>query len=402
MVVVGAGAAGLAAALFAARAGARVALLESKARPGAKILISGGGRCNVLPSQATVDDFRTDGSRASLRNILGSWPLDEVRGFFERDLRVVLKREPTGKLFPVSDRARDVLDALLRACSEAGVELVTGFRVTAVVAEQGSFVLEAADGRQLAASRLVMATGGLSVPNTGSDGWGIEMLRALGHEVVAPRPALVPLLAPSGPWRELAGVSALARIDAVADQRVVDRFDGSFLFTHRGFSGPVVLDASGAVTDPRASVHLCVRWLGPTTGWDDELRADGAGTIGGALRRHLPRRLADLVCTLAGMDVGRRTAEIGRDERGSLVAALERWQLPVEGHEGYKKAEVTAGGVALSQVATKTLESRRVPGLYLCGELLDVVGRIGGYNFLWAWVSGRRAGAAAARSLAVR
>lgn len=399
--VVGAGAAGLAAALFAAREGVRVVLLEGKPRPGAKILISGGGRCNVLPSSAALSDFDTSGSARVLRNILASWPLERVREFFEHDLGVELVCEETGKLFPASNRARDVLDALLEACSRAGVDLRCGYRMASLEPEGDGFVLGAGDGRSLRARRVVLATGGLSVPKTGSDGAGLAMLSAMGHTIEPTRPALVPLVAAAGPWRDLAGVSAPARIHAMVAAREVDCHEGGFLFTHRGFSGPVVLDASAWVTSAREGerARLVVQWLGPSDSWDDELRQSERGSVVGVLRRYLPRRLAELVLVLAGIDASRRVAELDRSSRRALVRCLDAWPLPVEGHEGYAKAEVTAGGVALSEVVTKTLESRCTPGLYLCGELLDVTGRIGGFNFLWAWVSGRLAGAAAARSL---
>jgi predicted Rossmann fold flavoprotein len=389
------------AALFAAKAGRKTVLLEGKTRPGAKILISGGGRCNVLPSEVDLEDFSTDSSRKTLRNILGGWPLAEVGAFFEEELGVPLKLEPTGKLFPQSDRARDVLEALLSANRQAGVTLQCDFRLTSFTRDADRFRLKPRSGAELTASRVILATGGLSVPNTGSDGEGLSMLSRLGHEVVTTRPALVPLLARDGAWKQISGVAAPARISARRGDRTLAARSGDFLFTHRGFSGPVVLDMSEFVTHPdNADVVLTVEWLaegGTSLDWGTLLKARGSATVSSLLRRHLPRRLAEFVAGQAGVPGEQRLAELPRESRLKLLTGLAAWPLPLSGDEGFKKAEVTAGGIPLAEIRPKTLESRLVPDLFLCGELLDVTGRIGGFNFLWAWVSGRRAGEGAAR-----
>jgi hypothetical protein len=398
VVVVGAGAAGVTAAIFAARAGRRVLVLETRPQPGAKIRVSGGGRCNVLPSRAAPEDFSTSGSPHAMRNILRSWPLDDVRAFFERDLGVALKVEETGKVFPVSDDAREVVGALLAAATRAGVELRGGTRVTALRRERDApgFRIETAEGGELRARRVILATGGLSLPKTGSDGAGLAMARRLGHSVVPTHPALVPLLTGDARWRDLAGVAAEARLTAVRDGRVLEERAGSLLVTHRGFTGPAVLDVSRHFTEPgEAGTRLLVQWGGGEPGdWEAALRAGGRGSVGAVVRERVPRRLASLLVGDAGVDPERRVSELPRGERARLVETLERFPLPVSGDEGYRTAEVTAGGVPLDEVVTGTLESRIVTGLGLCGEMLDVVGRLGGYNFLWAWVSGRRAGEA--------
>ncbi|MCX5737892.1 MAG: FAD-dependent oxidoreductase [Proteobacteria bacterium] len=197
VVVVGAGAAGLLAALHAARAGVRVLLVETRPKPGAKIRVSGGGRCNVLPSTMSLDDYATSGSRNTLRNILLGWPLAEVRRFFESELGIPMKTEATGKVFPVSEQPLDVVDALLRACARAGVTLTGAFRVTQIVrtndARGACFDIEASGGRRVRAQRVVLATGGLSLPKTGSDGAGLRFAELLGVATVPTYPALVPL-----------------------------------------------------------------------------------------------------------------------------------------------------------------------------------------------------------------
>ena len=399
--IVGAGAAGLLAAIFARRAGAEVLLLETRARPGAKIRVSGGGRCNVLPSQAELDDFASSGSRNAVRNVLRSWPLDRVRAFFEAELGIPLKVEATGKVFPASDQARDVVDGLLGECGRLGVRLVEEFRVTQLTPCAGGFVLEGADGRRVTARRVVLASGGLSLPRTGSDGAGLRFARALGHHLEVDHPALVPLLSDETRLTTLAGLSLPVELRACRGQKVMECRGGDFLFTHRGFSGPVVLDISRHVTSPVAGgVEVRVAWRGADApDWDALLRQGGTRQVSTVLRDELPRRLADALIEIANVSAEKKLSTLSREERKRLVEGLSDYPLPIAGDEGYATAEVTAGGVPLGELYLKTLESRLVPGLHFAGEILDVVGHIGGYNFLWAWVTGRKAGEGAAGAL---
>jgi predicted Rossmann fold flavoprotein len=401
-VVIGGGAAGLLAALFAARGGVRTLVLESHPKPGAKIRVSGGGRCNVLPSRAEPGDFHTAGSRHALRNVLRSWPLAEVRAFFERDLGVPLKLEATGKLFPESDDPSEVSGALLGACARAGVTLRAGARARelralgAGEADGARFELALASGERVRAERLALCTGGLSLPKTGSDGWGHRAAERLGHRLCPTYPALVPLLAGEPRWTALAGVSVRATLRASCEDRVVEQRTGDLLFTHRGFSGPAVLDVSHVLARAQhRGVTLRAAWLGDdAAAWDARLRAGGARTLRSALRAHLPRRLADLLVERAAVDPERPLARLTRQERERLVEQLAACPLEVAGDEGYRTAEVTGGGIPLDEVVPRTLESRLVPGLYFAGEILDATGRIGGFNFLWAWVTGRQVGLA--------
>lgn len=399
VVIVGCGAAGMLAGIFAGRGGVRPLLLETRSKPGAKIRVSGGGRCNVLPSQSELDDFHTEGSRNALKNLLASWPLAQCRAFFERELGVALKAEDTGKLFPVSDDAGEVLDALLRELARAGGQVVGGVRAEELVplAESGDgarFEVVLSNGARLRAHSVVLATGGLSLPKTGSDGWGYTAAHKLGHVVHRRYPALVPLLCGDARWNELAGVSVVARLAALRGDKLVGERTGDLLFTHKGFSGPVALDMSRFLTGPEhEGVELVAGWHGLTVdAWDERLRKGGTRTVLLCLREWLPRRLVSVLIDLARVHPERKLAELSREERKRLSTLLGACPLPISGDEGYKTAEVTGGGVALEDVSTKTLESRRVPGLYFCGEVLDVTGRIGGFNFLWAWVSGRRVG----------
>lgn len=397
VVVMGAGAAGLMAAIFAARGGARVLVLETRRQPGAKIRVSGGGRCNVLPSQSAVGDFYTSGSAHSLRNILFSWPLAEARAFFEHDLGVPLKTEPTGKVFPRSDKSKDVVDALLGELQRLGGTLRGDARVTDVRrTAAGSWALRLHDGSSILAQVLVMATGGLSLPKTGSDGAGWRMARGLGHTVLPTYPALVPLLTDDAQLRGLAGVALPARLTALRGNKALAAFSGDFLFTHHGFSGPAVLDVSRFLAAPTGGDLQVVAAWGEVPSWTQALHEGSSKRVGACVREHLPRRLADLLVQRAAVGEERTVSELRRPERARLLQQLEGFVLPVSSNEGYRTAEITAGGVPLAEVHTRSLESRKAAGLFLAGEMLDVVGKLGGYNFLWAWASGRRAGAAAA------
>ena len=399
VVVIGAGAAGLVAAGFAAAGGADVTLIERTADGGRKILISGGGRCNVLPSVLAPERFVTDSPAHLLRGMLRSWPLHEQRAFFEGDLGIPLALETeSGKLFPKSNRAKDVRDGLVSFVRGRGVHLQFGTTVTAVQPAASGFTLETSHGA-VPASRVIVATGGLSVPATGSDGTGLRVAEALGHRMVATYPALTPLLG-SG-HDALSGVSLTVRLRARTGSRTVETV-GGFLFTHRGYSGPGVLDISHVVTRPSDEVAnggeggtIRAQWSPlDASAWQGEFEAPST-LVSTLIARQVPARLAEQLMVESGVPLDRRTSSLKRTERLALIERLTSYVLPVTGDEGYKKAEVTGGGVALDDVEPRTLESRRCPGLYFCGEVLDAFGPIGGHNFAWAWATGRAAGVAA-------
>jgi hypothetical protein len=247
---------------------------------------------------------------------------------------------------------------------------------------------------------VALCTGGLSLPKTGSDGWGYQAAERVGHRLLPRYPALVPLLTSEARWADLTGVSVRARLSALHGGKQVEARTGDLLFTHRGFSGPVVLDISHQLTRVQhRGVQLLAAWLGDdANAWDARLREAGARTAQALTRAHLPKRLGDALVARAGVDPDRTCARLTKDERTRLAEVLGACELEIAGDEGYRTAEVTGGGVPLEEVHTRTLESRRVPGLYFAGEILDAIGRIGGYNFLWAWVTGRKVGMALASS----
>jgi predicted Rossmann fold flavoprotein len=402
-VVVGAGAAGLMAALWAARSSPerRVVLLDGARVLGAKILVSGGGRCNVTHHVVDERDFNGS-SPAAIRKVLRRFDAERTIAFF-RELGVELRREETGKLFPVTDRARTVLDALVAGARAAGVVLRHPWRVSAVAREPGGFVLTSEAGTVFRTPRVVLASGGRSLPKTGSDGGGYALAQSLGH-TLTPRifPGLVPLTVAEGHFiRALSGLSVPATLEVrAASGRKRAVVTGSLLCTHFGLSGPAALDVSrhyldAALDEPAA--RLIVRWIPDETAesLDLALRDLGSATVGRLLGERLPERLARALCAHAGVDPATTGHRLSRPARRAVAEAAAEMPVPVTGDRGYAFAEVTAGGVPLRETDLATMRSRVAPGLSLCGEICDVDGRIGGFNFQWAWSSGYVAGTGA-------
>ena len=410
VIVVGAGAAGLATGIFAGRAvrQAGILVMDGARKPGAKILVSGGSRCNVTNSVVTEADFNGGNPRIT-RRILRGLTVEDTVAFFA-GLGVPLHEEPGGKLFPDSNRSRDVLDALLRGCEAASVTVLADHRVTSVTRVPGGFAVATPRGT-FAAGSVVLATGGRSLPKSGSDGGGYELARTLGHSIVETTPALAPLvLSADDEWtihRGLSGVAHGAVLDLWINGRRAVEIRGSLLWTHFGISGPAALDMSRHWLRARLTgepLELTARLAGGL-GFDElerqvqSLTAERPRTsIQHALSTLMPASLAEAVIRRVGLDGGARLAQCGRDDRRRLVHALTRWVLPVVDSRGYNFAEATAGGVPLTEIDPATMESRLCPGLFLVGEILDVDGRIGGFNFQWAWSSAR----VAARAIAAR
>ena len=366
--------------------------MDGARKLGAKILVAGGGRCNVTHFE--VDPGRYAGSsKSAIAKVLRRFDVPETTEFF-REQGVELKREETGKLFPTSDNARDVLNALLRAAREAGVSIQHPRRVEEVSKTDGGFAVSGEWGR-LECDQLVLATGGKSLPRSGSDGKGFEFVRGLGHSVTRTFPSLVPLTLPKGdPICGLSGITlpATLRLHTNTGKHVID-FTNSTLCTHFGLSGPSVLDISRYFLDLQASdpgAYLTINWLPHTSAQDldQELLSLGHASIRKYLRRDLPDRMVDMLLSVAGVEVDMMGDQLPKALRKKLFQAVTQMRLNVTGDRGYKFAEVTAGGVPLSELDLKRMESRKTPGLYLCGEICDVDGPIGGLNFQWAWASG--------------
>jgi predicted Rossmann fold flavoprotein len=404
VVVAGAGAAGLLAATRTAECGRRVLLLEKNRRPGVKILMSGGTRCNLTHAtdeRGIVAAYGPPGR--FLHSALAAFGVQDTIDFFEAE-GVATKVEETGKVFPVSNKALDVLEALLRRLRRSGATLAPDEPLQDLEAAPPGFRLTT-PRRVLGARRVILTTGGRSYPGSGATGDGYALAARRGHTIVPPRPALVPVTV-NAPW--VPGLRGITLPDAgvrvVEGGKVLAAGRGSLLFAHFGLSGPVVLDLSRVVSGhPRPETLALELDLVPgvaAPAFDEFLRVETAAAgkkqLAVVLAAHLPRRLAETLLPLAGLPADRRAAALSRPDRARLAAAVKLLRVPVTGTLGFGRAEVTAGGVALDEVDSRTLQSRREPGLYIAGELLDLDGPIGGYNFQAAWSTGWLAGQSAA------
>lgn len=399
VVVVGAGAAGFFVAIHAAQRGLQVVLLEKNRKPAVKILMSGGTRCNL--TQATdrrgiVEAFGKQGR--FLHSALASLGPDELVEVFDRE-GVPTKVEPTGKIFPVSDRAVDVADAVRRMLERTGAKLCLEYPVEKIDRTDDGFIVRTSSGN-FSAEKLVLTTGGQSYPGCGTTGDGYAWAKALGHKIIPPRPALVPLLSET-PWVNAlsgvtvpdVGVKVVEGENVQAKPQAAGR--GSFLFTHFGLSGPVVMDVSRAVTaNPDAAQWNAVCDFVPQL--NEQQLTDSLGgrnqSVLAIVAEWLPKRLGEALLSESDIDLEQRTAELSKKSRNRLISALKRMPIPIHGSQGFKKAEVTAGGVDLREVDSKTMQSKVCPNLYFAGEILDLDGPIGGYNFQAAFSTGWLAG----------
>jgi hypothetical protein len=400
-IVLGGGAAGLMAAIHAAERGRRVLLLEKGKKPGVKILMSGGTRCNIThdcDNRGIVEAFGHNGQ--FLHSALATFGVRDTINFFEAE-GVATKVEETGKIFPVSDRALDVLNALLRRLARTAATLALQEPARDVVAlPEGGFRV-VTDKRSPTCERVVVTTGGLSFPGCGTTGDGYAFATKFGHTLVPTRPALVPVTVQPAWIKELQGVTLPdIGLKVLDESKVLSARRGSTLFAHFGLTGPAPLDVSRAISGHAAPTSLTLEAdLLPTVkepAFDDFLRtetaANGKQLLAGVMSAMLPRRVCDQLLAQCGLPADRRAAALSKVERQKLVAAAKRLRLPVRGTLGYEKAEVTAGGVALAEVDSRTMQSKRQPGLFLAGEVLDLDGWIGGYNFQSAWSTGWLAG----------
>lgn len=409
VVVIGAGAAGLVAAAEAAQRGLRTLLVEKNRRPGVKILISGGTRCNLTQSTDKWGIVKAYGSQGNfLHSALAALsPADLVQ--LIEDEGVPTKVEETGKIFPVSNRATDVLAALMRRFERSGAELALEEPVTQIERADGGGFMIATGRRVIAARNAIVTVGGQSYPGSGTTGDGYAWAATLGHTIVPPRPALVPLTTEELWVRELSGVTipdvAVAIYPQTESSQPLDRRRGSLLFTHFGLSGPVILDISRAYTalslqpqiQPTTATLIC-DFLPDVkaAAFDDWLRqaaaSDGKRQIVGIIAERLPKRLVEALLIRAGVPADQRGAALSKTARAALVQSIKETAIAISGTRGFTKAEVTAGGVALPEIDSRTMESKLVPGLFIAGEILDLDGPIGGYNFQAAFSTGVLAG----------
>ncbi len=416
--ILGGGAAGLVAAIHAAERGRSVVLLEKNRRLGVKILISGGTRCNLTnarglrslrgvtgPIDPAYDPAQAKGARSIqeafgpggsfLGPALKCFSVEASVALFE-DEGVPTKIEANGKVFPASDRAVDVADALVRRLSRSGAVVRNECPALGVNACHSGFEVQVRDG-MIRASRVILAMGGQSYPGCGTRGDGYAIARGLGHTIVPPRPALVPIRVGCEWASGLSGLT-LPDIRATVQENggppLIERRE-SALFAHFGLTGPAILDVSRAVARHEGTNGLILKLdLAPAERFDaleaalQKASRAGKGLVVGMLPGPVPRRLAEIVVAESGIPPSRTGPELSREERRLLIASLKGLPLRVTGTLGFTKAEVTSGGVALGEVNPQTMESRIHPGFFFAGEVLDVDGFIGGYNFQAAWSTG--------------
>jgi predicted Rossmann fold flavoprotein len=381
VVIVGAGAAGLMCALEAGKRGRRVLVLERADRVGKKILISGGGRCNFTNLHAKPDNFISANPHFAKSALARYTPADFI-GLVE-SYGIQYHEKTLGQLF-CDDSAKQIVAMLLNECAKAGVRVVTEAKVREIARGEPGFVVKL-DDSELHARAVVIATGGLSIPKMGATGFGYDVARQFGIAIREPRPALVPFVLGGEEFARFADLSGVsAEVVASIGKR---RFREKLLFTHRGLSGPAVLQISSYWNGE----PVVVDWA-PGQEVFGDLRASSAGrsvaAARTALRAKLPARLADRLLEILA------PASWTNHALSELESRLHAWPFTPAGTEGFEKAEVTAGGVDTDALSAQTMEYREVPGLYFIGEVVDVTGHLGGFNFQWAWASGAAAGRA--------
>lgn len=401
LAVVGAGAAGLVAAVSGARRGASVVLLERLPRPGKKLLATGGGRCNLLNDGLSAESF-TSTDRALVSSVLDRFGAREIRAFFE-GIGLRLQSDESGRVYPATNQAASVLKVLELETGRRGVALETGFEVARIAGAAGGFTVVAADGRSVAARAVVLAGGGRSYPALGSNGSCYDLAEAIGHRIVKPVPSAVPLIVKDRMCHYLQGLRLRGRVSVRIDGRPGPAVDGEILFTPYGLSGTAVLDTSESVSIalnregtkdvvvvadlvPHMAEEELARELAErlSSGWPERELLAGL----------LAEKFALVIARLLGETAASRGRGSGPATARELAATLKSREFRVLGTRGWNEAEFTAGGVDAREIDPRTLGSKLRKGLYFAGEILDVQGGRGGYNLAWAWASGSVAGLA--------
>ena len=384
IVILGGGAAGLMCAIEAGKRGRRVLVLDHANRVGKKILMSGGGRCNFTNLHVTPENFISRNPHFC-KSALARYTQWDFIALVERH-RIAWHEKELGQLF-CDDSSKQIVRMLLDECAAAGVEIKTDCAIQSVRRDDAGFVLATAHG-ELRADALVVATGGLSIPKMGATGFGYELARQFGHRLVPTRAALVPLTLSGRPLEEIADLSGVSL--PVAAKCGDQRFRAGMLFTHRGVSGPAILQIS-SYWEP--GDELSIDWLPEHDAKEwlvTQREARPAAELKTVLSELVPKRLAQRLCELRLDNPLLRQLTPAKIE--TLAAQLHAWPIVASGTEGYRTAEVTMGGVDTADLSSTTMESRKVPRLYFIGEVVDVTGHLGGFNFQWAWASGHAAG----------
>lgn len=402
VIVIGGGPAGIMAAGTAAQSGSEVVLLEKNGRLGKKLLISGKGRCNITNS-ADIEGLieNTPGNGNFLYSAFYTFSNQDLIGFF-RELGLETKVERGGRVFPVSDSSKDVLNALYKFLNSNSVEVITEAPVKSIIAENGAVSgIERTNGTVMEADAVILASGGMSYPGTGSTGDGYEMVRKLGHTVTPLKPSLVPLITKEEWIRELQGLS-LKNVTVTfknSKGREIYSDFGEMLFTHFGVSGPVILSASRHLLPyDFKDVKLCID-LKPALSedkLDERVQRDfdmySRKQFKNSLEDLLPQKLIPVIIELSGIDPFKAVNQITREERKKLVSLLKNLETSIGGARSIKEAIVTAGGIKINEINPSTMESKKVRGLFFAGEIIDIDAYTGGFNLTIAFSTGYLAG----------
>jgi len=405
--IIGGGAAGLMSAISAGEADCKsVALFEGNVRCGTKILMSGGTRCNVTNKSVTSKHF-FGGNRNFIKNVLSAFNDQKTIQFF-KSIEIELKLEPTGKYFPVDNDANSVLNALLRKTKEYETRIFLSTKIDDIKFINEKFVLNSG-GKKFYCDTVIITTGGKSYPSTGSDGSGYGLARKFNHSVNQLFPALSPILLDEPKLKELSGITIPAGLTLHLNKKKQISFTDSLLFTHFGISGPAVLNISREVErlkNENISLKLNVLPQFNSEKLHGELKRQKQSnpdkTVSNYLKQFIPERLCKTLFGIAGIDTEKKFNRLSDNGIKILAECFTNYSLKFSGVKGFGQAEVTAGGISLDEIKYQTMESKLQPGLFFAGEILDVDGLLGGYNFQWAWSSGYVAGKAAALSCRVK
>lgn len=394
--IIGAGASGMMAALTAAeQPDNQILLFERQARPGRKLMATGNGRCNLTNRGAAPEHYHSEMPGFADAALAGFPPEETLAWFRSRGLLTVT--EESGRVYPLSNAANSVLDVLRFALQRPNISLRTGEPVTAVRRREGRFLVETASGC-VEADFVIVACGGAAGAKLGGVRDGYTLLQSLGHRRTALHPALVQLTTEPDYPRALKGVRADARLTLSAPRTVLARTSGEVQFTEKGVSGPAVFDLSRAASTGGAGLTLTIDFLREYTAQDVlallRQRRETAPELdaGELLTGAVHNRVGKMLLRYAQVPAARPLRDVTDGELKAVTRACKTFVLPVKGTEGFENAQVTAGGIRADEFDPQTLESRLVPGLFACGEVLDVDGDCGGYNLQWAWASGRKAG----------
>lgn len=404
VLIVGGGASGMMAAIWARRKGAEVAIFEKNPRVGKKILATGNGRCNYTNIYTDVVNYYGKNPEF-VKGALGNFSVSDTIRFFE-ELGIEHKVEDGGKVFPMSDQASSILDVLLYELNQLGIEIICDANVTNIANKKGIFKITLENGRTYEGDRVIIATGGKAMPSSGSDGNGYPLAQKLGHKVTDIFPALVQIMLEGSFFKQIDGVKLEGTAELIFNNRTIARDKGDILFANYGVSGPPIFQLSrpaGKLLNEGRDAYLKINLLDRFT--LDELNSilerrfmTGANKpLDFSLVGLINKRLIPVVLKEAGIqDLKKPAGNVTKNERERIARLINGWMFKIRGTKGWQSAQVTAGGVDTGEIDENTMESKLVKGLFFAGEIMDIDGQCGGFNLQWAWSSGYTAGVNAA------